>query len=184
MSQNGRFSRARRGELKSDSALVWVKPISSRVVLTWPIHTPFEGRLGCLRDSYYRHWQDLLGIRKSLYIEIDSLCQLQDSPSWVISLVKWLYVLWFKTPMVSSNVIALMFSEARIASLSAKVGSSFDGTLAERITHISHKFTFTARRSARLSGEPCNQYFLSTHHLFTSLYFYIEISNANTYLAT
>ena len=96
-----------------------------------------------------------------------------DCLSWVISLVKWLYVLWFKTPMVSSNVIALMFSEARIASLSAKVGSSFDGTLAERITHISHKFTFTARRSARLSGEPCNQYFLSTHHFYQYIYIYI-----------
>ena len=30
--------------------------------------------------------------------------------------------------MVSSNVIALMFSEARIASLSARVGSSLEGT--------------------------------------------------------
>ena len=36
--------------------------------------------------------------------------------------------LWLSTPMVSSKVIALMLSEARMASLSAKVGSSLDGT--------------------------------------------------------
>ena len=73
--------------------------------------------------------------------------------------------------MVSSNVIALILREARMASLSAKVGSSLDGTLergwhnyvgrtislltlAERMTHMSHRFTFTALRSARLRGEP------------------------------
>ena len=56
--------------------------------------------------------------------------------------------------MVSSKVIALMLREARIASLSAKVGSSFDGTLADSITHMSHKLTLTALRSALLRGEP------------------------------
>ena len=56
--------------------------------------------------------------------------------------------------MVSSNVMALMLSEARMASLSARVGSSLEGTLAERMTHMSHRFTFTALRSARLRGEP------------------------------
>lgn len=60
------------------------------------------------------------------------------------------------TPIVSSNVIALMFNEARIASLSASVGSSFDGTFAERMQHMSQRFTLTARKSARLSGEPFN----------------------------
>ena len=50
--------------------------------------------------------------------------------------------------------MALMLSEARMASLSARVGSSLQGTLADRITHMSHRFTLTARRSARLSGEP------------------------------
>lgn len=58
------------------------------------------------------------------------------------------------TPIVSSNVIALMFNEARIASLSASVGSSLDGTFAERMQHMSQRFTLTARKSARLSGEP------------------------------
>ncbi|VVC98914.1 unnamed protein product [Leptidea sinapis] len=43
-----------------------------------------------------------------------------------------------RTPIVSSNVIALMFNEARIASLSASVGSSLDGTFADRMQHMSH----------------------------------------------
>jgi hypothetical protein len=28
--------------------------------------------------------------------------------------------------------------------------------LADRMTHMSHKLTLTARKSARLSGDPCN----------------------------
>ena len=36
--------------------------------------------------------------------------------------------LWLTVPMVSSNVMALMLREARMASLSAMVGSSCDGT--------------------------------------------------------
>lgn len=56
--------------------------------------------------------------------------------------------------MVSSNVIALILSEAKIASLSASVGSSLLGILADKITHMSHKLMFTALRSARLRGEP------------------------------
>lgn len=47
-----------------------------------------------------------------------------------------------------------MLSEAKIASLSAKVGSSLLGTLADKITHMSHKLTLTARKSARLRGDP------------------------------
>lgn len=51
--------------------------------------------------------------------------------------------------------IALMLSEARIASLSANVGSSFGlGIRADTITHISHRLMFTARRSALDRGEP------------------------------
>lgn len=57
--------------------------------------------------------------------------------------------------MVSSKVIALILRDARMASLSARVGSSLLGTLADRIQHMSHKFTLTARRSALLNGEPC-----------------------------
>jgi hypothetical protein len=38
------------------------------------------------------------------------------------------FLLWLRTPIVSSKVIALMLSDARIASLSAKVGSSLEGT--------------------------------------------------------
>lgn len=56
--------------------------------------------------------------------------------------------------MVSSNVIALIFKDARIASLSASVGSSELGILADSITHISQRLMLTARRSARLSGDP------------------------------
>lgn len=56
--------------------------------------------------------------------------------------------------MVSSNVMALMLSDAKIASLSARVGSSLLGTLADKMTHMSHKLTLTARKSARLSGDP------------------------------
>jgi hypothetical protein len=53
----------------------------------------------------------------------------------------------------------LILSDARMASLSASVGSSLLGTFAESMTHISHRLTshrltFTALRSARLSGEP------------------------------
>lgn len=65
-------------------------------------------------------------------------------------------ILCDRTPMVSSNVMALMLSDAKMASLSARVGSSLLGTLADRMTHMSHKLTLTARKSARLSGDPCN----------------------------
>lgn len=58
------------------------------------------------------------------------------------------------TPIVSSKVIALMFSDAKMASLSANVGSSLLGTFADSITHMSHRFTLTARKSARLKGDP------------------------------
>ena len=51
--------------------------------------------------------------------------------------------------------MALMLREARMASLSARVGSSLEETLAERMTHMSHRLTFTDLRSALLSGEPC-----------------------------
>ena len=66
-------------------------------------------------------------------------------------------LLCVRTPIVSSKVMALMLSDARMASLSARVGSSLEGTLAERMTHMSHRFTFTARRSALLRGEPCKE---------------------------
>ena len=64
------------------------------------------------------------------------------------------FVPWLSTPIVSSKVMALIFSEAKMASLSASVGSSLEGTLADNITHISHKLTLTALRSALLRGEP------------------------------
>ena len=56
--------------------------------------------------------------------------------------------------MVSSKVIALILREAKMASLSARVGSSFEGTLADRITHISQRLTLTALKSALLRGDP------------------------------
>lgn len=62
--------------------------------------------------------------------------------------------LFVMTPIVSSNVIALIFKLAKIASLSANVGSSEEGIFADRMTHISHKFIFTARKSARDKGDP------------------------------
>ena len=65
-----------------------------------------------------------------------------------------MFMLELRTPMVSSKVIALMLRDAKIASLSARVGSSLDGTLADRITHISQRLTLTARKSARLRGDP------------------------------
>lgn len=37
---------------------------------------------------------------------------------------------------MSSKVMALMLSEARMASLSASVGSSLEGIFADRITHL------------------------------------------------
>jgi len=61
--------------------------------------------------------------------------------------------------MVSSKVMALILRDASIASLSARVGSSLLGTFADRMQHISHRFTFTARRSALLNGEPCGMSF-------------------------
>ena len=50
--------------------------------------------------------------------------------------------------------MALMLREARMASLSARVGSSLEETLAERMTHMSHRLTLTDLRSALLRGEP------------------------------
>lgn len=80
------------------------------------------------------------------------LCRTMGLPTGVV--VSCSPLAWLSTPMVSSNVIALMFSDARMASLSASVGSSLLGTFADRMQHISHRFTLTARRSARLNGEP------------------------------
>ena len=66
--------------------------------------------------------------------------------------------------------MALILREARMASLSAKVGSSFEGTLAERMTHISQRLTLTARRSARLRGEPCKEKGRSRKFIFRVIY--------------
>ena len=82
-------------------------------------------------------------------VKIESLFQ-----KWSKDIIVLLCV---RTPIVSSKVMALMLSDARMASLSASVGSSLEGTLAERMTHMSHRFTFTARRSALLRGEPCKE---------------------------
>lgn len=71
-------------------------------------------------------------------------------------ILNWKILLCERTPIVSSNVMALMLSDAKIASLSARVGSSLLGTFADRMTHMSHRLTLTARKSARLSGDPCN----------------------------
>jgi len=57
-------------------------------------------------------------------------------------------------PTVSSNVIALMLSEHRIASLSTRLLSSAIELRADRMTHMSHRLIWTARRLARFNGEP------------------------------
>jgi hypothetical protein len=81
------------------------------------------------------------------------LCRMMGLPTGVPASLSPL--LWLSTPIVSSKVMALMLSDARIASLSARVGSSLLGTLAERMQHMSHRLTLTARKSALLSGDPC-----------------------------
>ena len=60
------------------------------------------------------------------------------------------------SPMLSSKVMALMLREQRMASLSTRLGSSRFLSLADTITHMSHRLMFTARRFARFSGEPWN----------------------------
>ena len=42
--------------------------------------------------------------------------------------------------MVSSNVMALMLREARMASLSARVGSSLEGTSGQRMALLHHDY--------------------------------------------
>lgn len=54
-----------------------------------------------------------------------------------------------------------------MASLSARVGSSLLGTFADRMQHMSHRFTLTARRSALLNGEPCEKSSLHSHLQFS-----------------
>ena len=71
----------------------------------------------------------------------------------------------------SPKVIALMLSEERMASLSAREGSSPAATLADRMTHMSHRFTLTDLRSARLRGEPWT---LISACKFTDNYSYVE----------
>jgi len=56
---------------------------------------------------------------------------------------------------VSSNVIALMLSEHKIASLSTRFVSSAFELRADSMTHMSHMLMCTARRLARFSGDPC-----------------------------
>ena len=60
----------------------------------------------------------------------------------------------YSRPLVSSNVIALILSEQSIASLSTRLPSSTFDLRADRMTHIEHRFTFTARRLARFNEEP------------------------------
>ena len=42
--------------------------------------------------------------------------------------------------MVSSNVMAFMLREARMASLSARVGSSLEGTLIKKMALLHHYY--------------------------------------------
>jgi len=58
------------------------------------------------------------------------------------------------SPIVESKVIALMFSEHKIASLSTRLLSSMLFFRADSITHMSQRLMLTARRFARFSGEP------------------------------
>ena len=58
-----------------------------------------------------------------------------------------------------------------MASLSAREGSSPAATLADRMTHMSHRFTLTDLRSARLRGEPWT---LISACKFTDNYSYVE----------
>jgi len=60
------------------------------------------------------------------------------------------------SPTVSSNVIALMLSEHKMASLSTRLLSSPIELRADRMTHMSQRLMWTARRFARFNGEPCN----------------------------
>lgn len=67
------------------------------------------------------------------------------------------------SPILSSNVMALMLREHKMASLSTRWGSSKFLSLADKITHISQRFTFTARRLARFRGEPWNRTLQKLH---------------------
>lgn len=59
-----------------------------------------------------------------------------------------------RTPMLSSNCIDLMLSDAKMHSLSCSEASSILFWLADRITHMSQRLMFTALKSARLNGVP------------------------------
>lgn len=59
-----------------------------------------------------------------------------------------------KTPMLSSNCMDLMLSDAKMHSLSCSDASSILFWLADRMTHMSQRLMLTALRSARLSGVP------------------------------
>lgn len=74
--------------------------------------------------------------------------------------LKWQYVKSLKlhnsiNRITLLKVMALIFNDASIASLSIMAWSSATDTFAERMTHMSHKLMFTALRSALLIGEPC-----------------------------
>jgi len=56
--------------------------------------------------------------------------------------------------VASSNIIALMLSEQRIASLSTRLPSSKLQLRADRTMHMSHMLILHARKWARLNGEP------------------------------
>lgn len=59
-----------------------------------------------------------------------------------------------KTPMLSSNCIDLMLSDAKMHSLSCSEASSILFWLADSITHMSQRLMLTALKSARLNGVP------------------------------
>jgi len=97
-----------------------------------------------------------MGVRASrpLLPLYNKVRQFLNSSEQIMSCYVIVHLLCDKTPIVSSKVMALILSDARIASLSARVGSSLLGTLADSMTHISQRLTLTALKSARLSGDP------------------------------
>jgi len=83
----------------------------------------------------------------------------------------------WSSPMLLSKVIAFILSEHKIASLSTRLLSSPFELRAERMTHMSQRLMWTARRLGRFSGEPWNiiKYLTARRTLFKYLRWTVSV---------
>ena len=145
---------------KNNITALYSKYIISSVSVTETLYKwEFVDSLGAINFGTVR--RGLGGLRpQPLYCYMIVRCSAikglmwHTAPRQIIGLPGSRLAVGCRRPDVSSNVIALMLSEHKIASLSTRLVSSAFELRADSMTHISHMLISTARRLARFSGDP------------------------------